>query len=89
MENDANGWSVTLIWCLVMPNHTCIVYSISCCTLHEHGLYATYSTTRVQAKRTHKNTTQYDVLQEDCRHDVKDKNLGDPAGDAYFNIKDM
>lgn len=36
-----------------------------------------------------KTMLMYDVLQEDCRHDVKDKNLGDPAGDAYFNIKDM
>ena len=29
----------------------------------------------------------YDVLQEDCREDVTDKDMGDPAGDAFFNLK--
>ena len=27
--------------------------------------------------------TYYDVLQEDCRGDIANKDLGDPAGDAY------
>lgn len=33
--------------------------------------------------------TVYDVLQEDCRQDTADKDFGDPAGDAYFQLKDM
>jgi hypothetical protein len=32
--------------------------------------------------------TLYDVLEETCRTDVADKDLGDPAGDAFFNVKD-
>ena len=31
----------------------------------------------------------YDVLSEDCRHNVTNKDMGDPAGDAYFNLKDV
>ena len=27
--------------------------------------------------------TYYDVLQEDCRGDIANKDMGDPAGDAY------
>ena len=33
--------------------------------------------------------TVYDVLPEDCRDDVAEKNVGDPAGDIYFGLKDM
>ena len=33
--------------------------------------------------------TVYDVLQEDCRGNVSNNDVGDPAGDAYFNLKDM
>ena len=33
--------------------------------------------------------TLYDTLEESCKNDVADKNFGDPAGDAYFQIKDM
>ena len=32
--------------------------------------------------------TFYDVLPEVCRADVADKDVGDPAGDAFFNVKD-
>ena len=34
------------------------------------------------------NMTVYDVLPEDCRHTISEKNVGDPAGDAFFNVKD-
>jgi hypothetical protein len=33
--------------------------------------------------------TVYDTLQEDCRNDTSNKDFGDPAGDAYFQLKDM
>jgi len=31
----------------------------------------------------------YDVLEEDCRDDLADKDLGDEAGDAFFMLKDV
>lgn len=34
------------------------------------------------------NMTVYDVLPQDCRHTVTEKDVGNPAGDAYFNTKD-
>ena len=33
--------------------------------------------------------TWYDVLQEDCRGGLGDNNVGNPAGDIYFTLKDM
>jgi len=33
--------------------------------------------------------TLYDVLEEDCRDDLADKDLGDEAGDAFFMLKDV
>lgn len=43
----------------------------------------------VSAEQGWTTMTVYDVLQADCRHDVSNKNVGDPAGDAYFLLKDM
>ena len=31
----------------------------------------------------------YDVLQEGCRYNISNNNVGDPAGDIYFNLKDL
>ena len=33
--------------------------------------------------------TFYDVLPSSCRHDIADKDLGDPMGDAFFSMQAM
>jgi hypothetical protein len=33
--------------------------------------------------------TLYDVLPEDCRTSIAEKDVGDPGGDAFFNVRPL
>jgi hypothetical protein len=55
------------------------------------GLFAAAGAVAAQAREAAdwQPLTAYDVLPEDCRDGIGNKDVGDVAGDAYFMIKDV